>query len=463
MGTERGPHNGPDRAQRDDERSAIAVYTNLRWFILGGLALLVLAVVTTYPWIIGFYPALVLATLVVLGLAANLLYLFWLRRGERLKELAAIEVFLDVTGLTGLVYLTGGRESPLLFGYGMIILTAGILLGRRHSFLAALFSFALLVFILILEATGVVPSFHVTDLWRHFGPDRQSPGQVAGAVVLVLVLTGGFAILAAYLTGLAEERQLRLLEAERRRDELHRRLLHQVVASQEEERERIARELHDETGQLLSAFMMRLDVLQGRIKERVAGDVGNDLLESLGRLRELADRTLQGVHRLGFDLRPALLDDLGLVAASASFARAACRETGVEPYVSADPDWPRLPRDMETELYRVVQEAIRNVIRHARATRVWLRFHREGRQLRLEVIDNGRGFETDAVWRERRQSEKALGLLGMEERVALIGGTLAIDSRPGSGCRVTVVIPYAGVGVGGRQDLIQSGDPDDLG
>ncbi|MBE3576678.1 MAG: sensor histidine kinase [Limnochordales bacterium] len=438
METERDPHH----ASREREPSGIAVYTNLRWFVLGALALLVLAVVTTYPWIIGFYPAFLLTVLVALGLIANTIWLLWFRRGVRLQELAVLEIFLDTAGLTGLVYLTGGRESPLLFGYGMIILAAGALLGRRLSYLSALFSFIFLLLMLFLEAAGVLPGFHVADIWRHFGPDRRSPGQVAGAVALVLVLTGGFAVLSAYLSGLAEERQRRLLEAERHRDELHRRLLHQVVASQEEERERIARELHDETGQLLSAFIMRLDLLQGRIKEKVAGELGGELCESLARLRELADRALQGVHRLGFDLRPALLDDLGLVAASASFVRAACRETGVEPSVTADPAWPRLPRETETELYRVLQEAVRNVIRHARATRVWLRFQREGQQLRMEVIDNGRGFDTETVWRTRRQNTQALGILGMEERVGLIGGTLIIDSHPGSGCRVTVVLPY---------------------
>ena len=445
----------------DELRAGIDVYLNLRWLFLGLLALLVVGVVTVYPFILGFYPALLLSLLVAAGLLLNAVYLIWRRRGGRLRELAALQSLNDAVILTGLVYLTGGMESPLLFGYGMIILSAGILLGRRMSYLSGIFCLALFLIPQLLEAAGLIPSFHVSDILRHFGRDRTSTGQVLAGIAIAATVTGSFALLSAYLFGRAEERQRRLVEAERRRDELHRLLLHQAVSMQEEERERIARELHDDTGQLLSALLMRLDLLKGRLEPatRSAQETGTadkppdetGLAGLVTDLKRLAEQALRGVHRLSFELRPALLDDLGLVAATRAFARSLGHDAGVEAYVTEDGTWPRLPRDTETELFRVLQEALRNVVKHARATRVWVRFLREGELWRVEVIDNGRGFDPASVWEQRRQGTKALGLLGMEERVALIGGTLAIDSRPGSGCRVTVTIPVRAAPAAGEE------------
>ncbi|MBE3583061.1 MAG: sensor histidine kinase [Limnochordaceae bacterium] len=426
----------------------MAVYINLRWLVLAGLALFLVAIVSTYPWVLSFFPAADLAGLVTAGLVANAAYTAWQRRRSRLRELAVVQLLLDAAALTWLVYLTGGIESPLTFGYGMIILSAGILLGRRQSYVAALFSFGAFLVPLVLEGAGVIPSIHSADLFRHFGPNRRAVGQLVAGALLNLFLVGGFAGLSAYLVGAFDERQRRLLQVEQDRERLHRDFAQKVVRAQEEERSRIARQLHDQTGQLLSVLIMRLEMWEKRLN-KVAGSQGeagsaSREQEQVTLLRQLAEQTLDGIHQIGFDLRPSLLDDLGLAAAIRAFCEASAAPVGVQSSVTQSPDWPRLPTETETAIYRIVQEAVLNVIRHAQASRLWVDLARardDPAALRVEVIDNGCGFDLSRVWPARRAGTAALGLLGMEERARLLGGGLQVASSPGNGCRITVTFP----------------------
>lgn len=203
-----------------------------------------------------------------------------------------------------------------------------------------------------------------------------------------------------------------------------------VLTAQEEERTRIARELHDDTAQALTSVLVRL-----RLLERSAED--KRLRSGLAELRDLTVETLEGVRRLAIDLRPPMLDDLGLEAAIQSHVQDFSRQRQINVNFTSS-GLGRLPPNVELVLYRVVQEALSNVAKHAGASRVETRLSRKGRTLRLLVEDDGCGFDVE-VAKGSRQS--GLGLFGMEERLALIGGTLRVDSSPGKGTRLSAEVP----------------------
>ena len=203
-----------------------------------------------------------------------------------------------------------------------------------------------------------------------------------------------------------------------------------VLTAQEEERTRIARELHDDTAQALTSVLVRL-----RLLERSAED--KRLRSGLAELRDLTVETLDGVRRLAIDLRPPMLDDLGLEAAIQSHVQDFSRQRQINVNFTSS-GLGRLPPNVELVLYRIVQEALSNVAKHAGASRVETRLSRKGRTLRLLVEDDGCGFDVEAA-KGSRQS--GLGLFGMEERLALIGGTLRVESSPGKGTRLSAEVP----------------------
>lgn len=203
-----------------------------------------------------------------------------------------------------------------------------------------------------------------------------------------------------------------------------------VLTAQEEERTRIARELHDDTAQALTSVLVRL-----RLLERSAED--KRLRSGLAELRDLTVETLEGVRRLAIDLRPPMLDDLGLEAAIQSHVQDFSRRWQINVNFTSS-GLGRLPPNVELVLYRIVQEALSNVAKHASASRVETRLSRKGRTLRLLVKDDGCGFDVEAA-KGSRQS--GLGLFGMEERLALIGGTLRVESSPGKGTRLSAEVP----------------------
>jgi signal transduction histidine kinase len=214
-------------------------------------------------------------------------------------------------------------------------------------------------------------------------------------------------------------------------------LLRKVIRAQEDERKRIARELHDETGQSLTALAVRLDVAQRAAADTPAGP-------AVAEARVLASRSLDEIHRLMHDLRPSVLDDLGLCAGLRWFAdrRLARHGVSVRFEVSSLPD--RLPPDLETALFRAAQEALTNIERHARAEHVLVQCSMQEGALTLEIEDDGEGFEPAAMVPQPGDA-RGLGLLGMRERVELFGGTVTIDSAPGSGTRVVISVPAAGI------------------
>ncbi len=211
------------------------------------------------------------------------------------------------------------------------------------------------------------------------------------------------------------------------------RLSARLVSVQEEERRRIARELHDEVGQALSAIGVELALAQQRLQRAGLGD---DLLHGA---RTLADTVLRGVRDLSQVLHPSALDDLGLIAALMSHTNAFRRRAGLAVRIDADGDV--VPADPEAEraVYRIVQEALTNVAKHARATSVTVRLRGRAGGFTVEVEDDGVGF--DAAAAQRPGSRKGLGLLGIRERASQFGGALVVDSVEGRGTRVAVDLP----------------------
>ena len=209
----------------------------------------------------------------------------------------------------------------------------------------------------------------------------------------------------------------------------------QLIEAQEEERRRIARELHDQIGQVLTAVKMNLHTIQ-----RVCDDS-----ESTARIKdniEAVDEALRLVRDLSVDLRPPLLDDLGLVTALRWYVDRYAKRTGVVADVVVEMDDPneRFSRELETACFRIAQEALTNVARHARAKCVRVRLVKDEDSLFLSVKDNGAGFNPQTL-RKRAPRAATLGLLGMQERAHAAGGVVEIDSRVSKGTEIRLKLP----------------------
>jgi PAS domain S-box-containing protein len=220
-------------------------------------------------------------------------------------------------------------------------------------------------------------------------------------------------------------------QAQRARDEVVRLL----ITADEQARERLSRELHDQIGQQLTALLLGLQSLKQASSGRAKA------LATIDQLYGIADQIGREAHQLALDLRPTALDDLGLAAALANYAGDWARrsQVGVN-FHSHGLDEPRPASEIETTIYRVVLEALNNVARHARAAHVSIVLERRDNQVIAIVEDDGRGFDAEAVIAALR-AEQRLGLLGMRERVAQVGGTLTVESNPGSGTTVIARIP----------------------
>jgi signal transduction histidine kinase len=217
------------------------------------------------------------------------------------------------------------------------------------------------------------------------------------------------------------------------RDAVRGRLLRKVIGAQEEERRRIARELHDQTCQALALLAMRCEGARGirSPRERDA---------ALGDAHALAARALDDVHRMIVDLRPAMLDDLGLLPAIRGLAAHHLEPFGVSVRCEFGELEPRLSPETETALFRAAQEALVNVARHAQAQNVLVQASRAGDALEIEIEDDGRGFEPEGLG-TAEPGGRGLGLLGIRERMELLGGSAGIDSSPGHGTRIVLRVP----------------------
>ena len=240
---------------------------------------------------------------------------------------------------------------------------------------------------------------------------------------------------------IADLQQARLEESQQRetmRGELFRR----VVAAQEAERQRIARDLHDETGQSLTAIGMGLRGLSTKLSGR-----NKDALNTLHKLENLTADSLKELERLMTDLRPSHLDDLGLSAALRWYSSRIQEHSSLHIRVDIHGEECDLDDAMKITIFRIIQESLNNIIKHAQATHVNIHLHYEPKQVRISVFDNGVGFDREQV-RQKGTNRPSLGLAGMEERAALLGGSVTVQSRPGYGTEVEAVIPYHHSGEG---------------
>jgi signal transduction histidine kinase len=208
------------------------------------------------------------------------------------------------------------------------------------------------------------------------------------------------------------------------------RLYEKVVSAQEDERKRIARELHDDTSQSLAVLVMALDSALGAVKAGL-----NPRLEEA---KALAVRTIEEVHRMILDLRPSVLDDLGLQSAIRWYAERHLLSRGLSVRCEFEAEDRRFPAAFETALFRVCQEAMSNIARHAQAETVLIQLSEADGVIRIEIEDDGRGFDPGNVSHAERRH---FGLMGIEERVEILGGKVRIDSAPGQGTRIHLEVP----------------------
>jgi len=216
------------------------------------------------------------------------------------------------------------------------------------------------------------------------------------------------------------------------REELLGKLWQQVISAQEEERKRIARELHDETTQSLAAIMIGLKTAE----EIIPSDQSKGL-HFLEQLRNMAGHVVKELHNITYDLRPTVLDDLGLVPALRWYAENRLSARGVEFELEVTGIDRRLPAEMETTLFRIGQEAISNTFKHAQAHKVVLVIALIDNSIMMQIKDDGQGFVNQEMWSTTNERVR-LGLLGMRERVGLLGGIIEVNSQVGVGTIVTV-------------------------
>jgi len=234
----------------------------------------------------------------------------------------------------------------------------------------------------------------------------------------------------------SERHYAQLLGQSDRLQEQLRRLSRRVLSAQEDERKKISRELHDVIAQTLTGINLRLASLKSGVMTDTAG-----LQDRISNTQRLVEHSVDIVHRFARELRPAVLDDLGLIPALHTFLKGFQEETGIRVSLSASAAVEQLGGDQRTILFRIAQEALTNVARHAEANEVEVKIQKMDGAICLQIQDDGKGFPAERVIHRKKQ--KRLGLLGMRERVEMIHGTFSITSTPNQGTLITVRIPFS--------------------
>ncbi len=244
----------------------------------------------------------------------------------------------------------------------------------------------------------------------------------------------------------SEHHYSELLRQSDRLQEQLRRLSRQILSAQEDERKRISRELHDVIAQTLTGINIRLATLK---KEALLSTKGLD--RNIAQTQRLVEKSVDIVHRFARELRPAVLDDLGLIPALHSFVKLFSQRTRIHVHLKAFAGVEQLNSDQRTILYRVAQEALTNVSRHAQANRVEIDIQKQGDGVSMKISDNGKSFEVEKTLNAK--GRKRLGLLGMKERLDMVGGRFDIESVPGRGTTVMAQIP---LGNPAREPVMES-------
>lgn len=266
------------------------------------------------------------------------------------------------------------------------------------------------------EAEQFFPDIGEDGRWLHLtaSPIKDNKGEITGAI-----------------------ETLRDITQQKRLEENSRFYAQQITRAQEEERKRLARELHDDLAQSLLLMAQGLDFLTSTKRKKLSN---LHLKQNLEKLRSLTVETLEDLRRYAQDLRPRILDDLGLIAALEWMADDLSRIQGISAYVEIKGVERDLPAETQLLLFRIAQEALTNTRRHAQASEATVKLEFEDNELKMTVIDNGKGFELPARIGDLASIGK-LGLAGIQERARLIGGRLNLQSEPGKGTTVTVEVP----------------------
>jgi PAS domain S-box-containing protein len=242
----------------------------------------------------------------------------------------------------------------------------------------------------------------------------------------------------------SEHHYSQLLEKSDLMQEQLRQLSHQILLAQEDERKRISRELHDVIAQTLTGINVRLGALK-----RGSALSTRHLDRDIARTQRLVVKSVNIVHEFARELRPAVLDDLGLIPALHSFVKLFSRRTRLHVHLTAFADVEQLDAARRTVLYRVAQEALTNVSRHAHASRAEVRIEKLPDSICMKIHDNGKSFHVERILNSK--GRQRLGLLGMRERVEMVGGSFGVESAPGKGTTIEVKFPFAKVLTPSRQ------------
>ncbi len=230
-----------------------------------------------------------------------------------------------------------------------------------------------------------------------------------------------------------------------------RRLSRQILSAQEDERRNISRELHDVIAQTLTGINVRLSALA---KEAAINTKGLD--RNIARTQRLVEKSVEIVHQFARELRPAVLDDLGLIPALHSFVKIFSKRTRILVHLKAFAEVEQLPIAKRTVLFRVAQEALTNVARHAQASRVEVSIQKLPDSICMKITDDGKSFQVDRVLHGK--GSKRLGLLGMRERLEMVGGHFGVESVQGKGTTVIAQLPIGKAARGGEEPLMASVD-----
>lgn len=285
-------------------------------------------------------------------------------------------------------------------------------------FLLALAGIALIIFVNVVMVRFMLSPLRTLEQTA----SRIQDGDLSARAALSVLADRDLVRLAGALNGVLESLAL---TQERLRD-----IAGRALGATEEERKRIARELHDDTAQRLAVLLIRLRILQGE-KSPEARD---KLLEEV---RSEISSALEGVRRFAHGLRPPALDEMGLLPAVESYVQSWAETVRVPVDLQIADMEDQLSSEAELAVYRIIQEALSNTARHARARRASVRIQRRGGRISVVVQDYGQGFSVPEVLR----SGRGLGLFGMEERSAYVGGSIRIESEPGRGTRIEALIP----------------------
>jgi two-component system, NarL family, sensor histidine kinase UhpB len=232
---------------------------------------------------------------------------------------------------------------------------------------------------------------------------------------------------------------------------LERKYLSQIIEAQENERRRISRELHDEIGQALYAIKLNLEMLDKDLPHATPVIRGR-----LGEAKSLSSQTLTAMRQLSLDLRPTILDDLGLIPTLRWYVQNFSKRLGITSNFETMGLEEKLSPQIETAFYRIVQESLNNIAKHAQADRVEISLVKRDSRIYASIQDNGKGFDLERILHPE-SPERGFGIVGIQERVSLLGGQMDIQTKPGFGTLISIEIPYERVRDGDEKDTSSAG------